>query len=79
VKDIYQTKKLKLRKYRNEVWDIVDNLFLAFNISFVPRYANQMEYSLALYPSTFRPPIGPNVKYEVEVRHRTTIPDNVKQ
>jgi hypothetical protein len=78
VKDLYQIKKLRMKQYRSEVWDIVDNLFLSFNISFVPKDANKMEYSLALAASTFRPPIGPNVKYEVEVRHRTTIPDNVK-
>jgi ribonuclease HI len=70
VKDIYQEKQLRLKQYINEVWDIVDNLFLAFNISFVPRDANQREDSLALAASTFRPPIGPNVKYEVEVRHK---------
>jgi ribonuclease HI len=78
VKDIYQAKQQRLKQYKNEVWDLVDNFFLAFNISFVPREANQREDSLALAANTFKPPIGPNVKYEVEVRHRTTIPDNVK-
>jgi hypothetical protein len=60
------------------VWDLVDNLFLAFNISLIPREENQKADSLALAASTFRPPIGPNFKYQVEVRHRTTIPDNIK-
>jgi ribonuclease HI len=78
VKDIYQEKQQRMKQYINEVWDLVDNFFLAFNISFIPRDANQREDSLALDASTFRPPIGPNVKYEVEVRHKTTIPDNVK-
>jgi hypothetical protein len=31
-----------------------------------------------LAASTFRPPIGPNIKYQVEIGHRTTIPNNVK-
>jgi len=57
---------------------LVGNLFLKFNISFVLREVNQREDSLALAAITFKPPIGPNVKYEVEVRHRKTIPDNVK-
>jgi ribonuclease HI len=78
VKNIYQAKKQRLKQYRNEVWDLVDNFFLAFNISFIPREENQKEDSLALVVSTFRPPIGPNIKYQVEVRHRTTIPDNIK-
>jgi hypothetical protein len=77
VKRIYQAKKQRLKQYMNEVWDLVDNFFLAFNISFIPKEENQMEYSLALAVSTFRPPIGPNIKYQVEVRHRTTIPDNI--
>jgi hypothetical protein len=32
---------------------------------------------LALATSTFKPLIGPNIKYQVEVRHRTTIPENI--
>ena len=69
---------MRFRKYKNDLWDLVDNFILAFNISFIPRDANQREDSLALVVSTFRPVIGPNVKYEVEVRHKTTIPYNVK-
>jgi ribonuclease HI len=37
IKNIYQAKHPRLRSYRNEVWDLVDIFFLAFNISFVPR------------------------------------------
>jgi ribonuclease HI len=37
VRNIYQVKHPKLRIYRNEVWDLIDNFFLAFNISFIPR------------------------------------------
>jgi ribonuclease HI len=70
VKNIYQDKQQRLKQYQNEVWDLVDNFFLAFNISFIPREANQKADSLALSVSTFRPPIGPNIKYQVEVRHR---------
>ena len=69
---------MRFRYYKNELWDVVDNFILAFNISFIPRDANQREHSLALVASTFRPLIGPNVKYEVEVRHKKTIPYNVK-
>jgi hypothetical protein len=37
VKNIYQDKQLRLKQYRNEVCDLVDNFFLTFNISFIPR------------------------------------------
>jgi hypothetical protein len=51
---------------------------LAFNISFIPREENLKADSLALVAITFRPPIGQNIKYQVEIRHRTTILDNIK-
>ena len=77
VKNIYKDKQHRLKKYRNEVWDLIDNFFLAFNISFIPREENQKEYSLTLAANTFRPPIGPNIKYQVEIKHRIAIPDNM--
>ena len=40
VKNMYQDKHPRLRTYKNEVLDLVDNLFSAFNISFVPREEN---------------------------------------
>ena len=66
-----------MKQYINEVWPLVDNFFLAFNISFIHEDSNQREDCLAPTASTFRPPIGPNFKYEVDIRHKTTIPNNV--
>jgi ribonuclease HI len=63
VKNRYQAKHPKLRAYRKEVWDLVDSFFLDFNISFVPRDKNSMEYSLAISASNFRIPLPPNLKY----------------
>jgi hypothetical protein len=60
------------------VWDYVDNLFLAFNITFVHRNLNQQDDSLALAASNFKTLMFPNLKFEVEVRHRPSIPDNIK-
>jgi ribonuclease HI len=37
VRNIYQDKQQRLKQYRNEVWDPIDNLFLSFNISFILR------------------------------------------
>ena len=41
IRNAYQAKHPRLRSYRNEVWDLIDNFFLAFNISFIPRDKNQ--------------------------------------
>jgi hypothetical protein len=57
---------------------LIDNFFLAFSISFIPREQNQKEDSLALASITFKPPIGPNIKYQVEIKHSTAIPNNIK-
>jgi hypothetical protein len=69
---------LRIRQYKNEVWDIIDNFVLEFSIYFVLRYSNHRKDSLVVDSSTSRPPICPNVKYEVEVRHIKTVLDNVK-
>jgi ribonuclease HI len=33
VKKIYQAKHPRMRSYRNCVWDLIENLFLSFNIN----------------------------------------------
>jgi hypothetical protein len=52
--------------------------FSAFNISFVPREENVMTDSLAISASNFRIPRPPKLRYDVEVKYRPSIPDNVK-
>jgi ribonuclease HI len=37
VRNIYQDKKQRLKQYMNEVCDLIDNFFLEFNLSFIPR------------------------------------------
>jgi len=58
--------------------DLVDSFFLAFNISFVPRDENTMADSLDVSAGNFKVPFPPKLKYEVEVKYRPSIPDNVK-
>ena len=70
IKNLYQTKHPRLISYRNEVWDLVDSFFSAFNISFIPREENKMDDSLAISASNFRIPIPPKIKYDVEVKYR---------
>ena len=41
VKNVYYVKQQFLKVYSNEVWDLIDNLFIAFNIYFIPRDHNQ--------------------------------------
>jgi ribonuclease HI len=78
VRNLYQAKHPRLRSYRNEVWDFIDNFFLAFNISFIPREENIMVDSLVVSTSNFRVPLPPKLRYDVEVNYRPSIPDNVK-
>jgi ribonuclease HI len=78
VKNIYQEKHPRLRTYRNEVWDLIDNFFLAFNISFIPKEENVMEDSLVVSASKFKIPFPPKLKYDVEVKYIPSILDNVK-
>ena len=73
-----QAKHPRLRMYRKEVWDLIDNFFFTFNIQFLPREENRMANSLVVATSTFRPPQNLLLSYEIEVRHEPSIPDNVK-
>jgi len=78
VKNIYRAKHPWLRIYINEVWDLIDNFFSAFNIVFVPREDNTAADSLAVSVGLFRSPLPPKINDEVEVRYRPSILDNIK-
>jgi hypothetical protein len=78
VRNAYRAKHPQLRSYRNEVWDLIDNFFSAFNVSFIPREENTLADSLAVSTSLFRIPLLPKVKYEVEIRYRPSVLDNIK-
>jgi ribonuclease HI len=74
----YQAKHPRLKGYRNEVWDLIDNFFSDFNISFIPREENTLSDSSAVSASLFRIPLPPKIKYEVEIRYRPSFLDNIK-
>jgi hypothetical protein len=76
--NIYQAKHPRLRDYRNKVWDLVESFFLSFNISFIPREENVITDSLVVSASNFIVPLPPEIKYDVEVKYRPSIPNNVK-
>ena len=51
VRNAYRAKHPQLKSYRNEVWDLIENFFSAFNISFIPREKNSLADSLAVSAS----------------------------
>ena len=79
VRDKYQVKQDLLKVYRNEVWDMIDNFFIGFNITFIPRDHNQTADSLALAATHFKIPKQTQLKYPIEVRYRPSVTDNIKQ
>ena len=78
IRNVYQTKHPRLRDYRNAIWIIVEDSFLYFNISFVPRESNILADALSISASSFKIPIPMQLKYEVRVRFKPSILDNVK-
>ena len=67
-----------MKNYRNEVWDLIEHYFLAFNINFVTREENQMADSLAIVASNFKVPLDVKESYDVQIKTRPFIPDNIK-
>jgi hypothetical protein len=57
---------------------MIDNFFSAFNISFIPREENTLADSLAISASMLRIPLPPKIKYDVEIRYRPSVLDNIK-
>ena len=58
---------------------MIDNFFVAFNISYIPRDHYQTADSLALAATHFNIPKTTQLKYPIEVRYKPSIPDNIKQ
>ena len=78
VKNVYQTKHPRLKNYRNEVWDLIDSFFLAFNISFIPREENAPIDFQDFSASFFEAPALLADRSKVEIRYRPSVLDNVK-
>jgi hypothetical protein len=77
IKGIYQANHPRLRAYRNPVIDLLEN-FREYNLSTIPREQDQIVDALATSAIVFRVLIFPDRKYEVEVKYRPAVPDNVK-
>ena len=78
VKGSYQTRNPRMRAYIKQVWDLIDNFYEAFNIFVVLREFNQLADSLAVVTSTLKVPMTPQIKYEIEMRYKPSIHDNIK-
>jgi hypothetical protein len=77
VKGIYQSKHPRMREYRNLVLELLGE-FSEYNLLVIPRGKNQIVDSLATSTSVFKIPIFLNMKYEIEVKNRPAVPDNIK-
>ena len=77
MKGIYQDKHPQMRAYINFVLELLEE-FGEFNISLIPREHNCIADSLANSSSIFKIPIYPKKKYEIQVKHKPSIPNNVK-
>jgi len=66
-----------LRAYRNLVLDLLEE-FLEYNLTMIPRGGNQIADALSTSSLVFKIPFFPNKRYEIEVKHRPTVPNNIK-
>ena len=74
----YHTKHPKMREYRNEVWDMLGNIFNEHRVMVIPRIKNKIENYLAKTIENFKICVYSNKKYKIEVVNTPSIPDNSK-
>ena len=77
VNNTFQANNVRLKAYRDEVWKLRDS-FMFFDIFYIPRAMNHLDNSLAVSDSMFVPPMPPKLNYEIQVKYRPSLPDNVK-
>ena len=77
VNNTFQTKNIRLKAYRDEVWKLKDS-FMFFELSYIPRDLNHLVDSLDISASLFIPHLPPKLSYDIQVKYRPSMPDNVK-
>ena len=77
VNSTFQAKHVRLKAYRDEVWKIRDSLSI-FDISYIPESMNHLVDSLVVSTSMFIPPMPPRLNYEIQVKYRPSLPNNIK-
>ena len=78
VNNVYQVKQHLLKVYINDAWDLIENFFIAFNITFFPREYNETTNSLALAVAYCKVPKVTHLKYPIDVRYRPSVPNDMK-
>ena len=73
----YQARHPRMRSYWNASQDLIE-CFEECSFNLIPIVQNSLVDSLATSVEDFKVPMHPIGKYEIEVRHRSSIPDNVK-
>ena len=73
----FQAKNVRMKAYKDEVCKLRDS-FMFFELSYIPRAMNHLVDSLAISASMFIPPLPPKLSYEIQVKCRPSLPDNVK-
>ena len=77
VNNSFQAKNVRLKAYKDEVWKLRDS-FMFFNISYIPRAMNHLADSLVVSSSIFILLMPPKLNYEIQVKYRPSLPDDVK-
>jgi hypothetical protein len=76
-KGIYQYKNPMMRECTNIVLYLLES-FTEYNLTVIPRGHNLIVDALATSTFVFNIPIYPNIKYEIEFKHRLEVPDIFK-
>lgn len=73
----FQAKHVRLKAYRDKALSVMKS-FIKFKLNHVPRARNELADSLAVLACAFIPPFPPQLSYEIKMKYRPSLPDNVK-
>ena len=76
VEGSYQAKHPRLRSHKNLVLDLLE-YFKGYHLTVIPRKENNIVDALVVSASVFKISVYPNKEYKIEVKHRSTILNNV--
>ena len=77
VQGIYQAKHPRLRSYKKLVLDLMEG-FKECQFTVIPRGENFEDDALPIFASIFQAPEHPKENFQIEVRYRPSIPNNVE-
>lgn len=77
VKGEYQAKHPRMRAYHNAILDIL-RMFLDYTLTCIPRAQSVIADALATATSNLKIPMNSSNKFEIHVKHRPAVPDNLR-